>query len=256
VNAWTTVADKVARENARERVAGARARLTDLNRTYQAALAAARAHQDPNLSPEGLANRQRELTEQVHRQHRGQFEQLRAQINSDVDTLRRWADSARPQVGTTPADLQRAQVAWDRVRMRLEAGMTLPQVLATATQDEALAVREWAPTWLEVNAFVAHSKAGGPRAAFEAPDPAAVMRSADARLAEINGGEVVQAFTALREAEAVAAGAAPLLQHAEHVAKGVRSDPLTAAIQARYAAEAAGSTLEDVGEGGVAEDVS
>lgn len=245
--------DSIARRNAVERLQANRTRLTELGKQLRVDLAEAR--KIPNAedySADGLERliAQRQAT--VRRKLGEQVAQLKAQIDGDVDMVRRQADATRPKLGNDALALQRAQMKWDQVRMRLEAGMSIQQVLSTADADTALALREWGPAWIEVQAFGARSDLDG-YLPYQAPDTTALMRSIDARLAEISGTGAAETLTALRDAEVVQAGASPVLAYLEQVANGSDTDGggLTAAIEsslatreatAYYAGQAAADT--------------
>ncbi|WNB84531.1 hypothetical protein [Cellulomonas sp. ATA003] len=244
-NVWETVADKVARDAARQRVSTARSRLTELHKQLDDALHAARTHRDPNLSDEGLGNKQRELTQRAHDTIGPQIKQLQAQVHGDADTLRRWAEDARPKVGDDATSLMRHQVAWDRVRMRLEAGMPMQQILTTATREEALAIREWAPAWMDAQTYNAAQHGGLSAGLYSPPDTTGLMRSIDDRLAAIEGGQVAAAIAAAREAEVVVAGVEPIVRHLDTLAAGGQSDALGAALESHYKAQEAAAGYQD-----------
>lgn len=240
---WAAAAfDGVARRKAVERLQENRRRLTELGKNLRNDLAEAR--RVPNAedySPEGLERMIAHRQDLVRRKLGEQITQIKAQIAGDADLIRRQAEQARPQLGTDALALQRAQVKWDQVRMRLEAGMSIQHVLAGADVETAIAVREWGPAYLEAQAYSSRPTEGHLAAAYEPPDTTALMRSIDARLAQVGGPEVAATLEALREADVVAAGAGPVLQHLEQVAAGTdtHGGGLSAAIESSLAANEA-----------------
>lgn len=233
---WASAAfDGVTRDRAGERLKANRARLTDLGKQLRQDLAEAANVPDPeDLSPEGLAKQVAFRQDQVRRRLGGQITQVRSEIATDLDAVRRDADRVRPKVGDDALSLQRAQVKWDQVRMRLEAGMTIQNVLAGADRDTAMAIREWAPAWMEAQAFAVRPQ-DVTHLGHQAPDPSALLRSIDARLAEVEGGQVAKSLSALRAAEAAAAGAWPVVEHLESVVHG--ADPSTGGLDAALASQ-------------------
>jgi len=240
------------RKNALERVRETKAKITSLMREIESDLAEVRSLRDPMLSAEGLRAKRAEMQEQLRAKHAHAIEALKEDLAFDVETLTDFVDKTRPRVAEDAASLMRVQMRWDQVRMRLEAGAPITKVIAEAGVEELLALREWAPTWVS-----AQSESSRPRGVdgheFEGPDPSGLLRTIDERLAEESGGEYAEGFTAAREAEGVAAYAAPMLAHLGVLAAGGKSDAMYAAIEARLAQQEVSAPLETAADAAYAD---
>lgn len=199
----------------------------DLNtarRAYTTAAQDARAHQDPDLTPEAL-NRQRQDREAAARTA---YAQALRPVREDYD---RAAHLNAKALAKVPAPTGSTRDAWERVTMRLNAGATLDAVISTADVLTLQAVREWAPTYLAANG-------GDPAAAPVLGER--LERATLARYAALTDDADMAA--ALAEAPALA-GLAVTLEDAEAEAQGVPgAGGLDGAVAAALAAQAAGAT--------------
>lgn len=238
------------RADAQATLKAAPARLLQLRREYDTALDAARAYTNPDMTPEGVQKQREQLVARAHADYQPRFAGIRAQVDTARATIATWAEQARPRLGDTAADLQRAQAGWDRVRSRLDAGMSMAQALEHATVDELLGAREWAPTYVQNQDYAEHSKSRDPLP-FTPRDQTQLLHSIDARLGQVAGGDAAKAMAALRDAETTAAEVTPWLQHAAAaVAGGPASDGLAAAMQSRVdASHARAAFATDDGAG-------
>jgi hypothetical protein len=183
-------------------IATAKAQISALLRDLNAAQGKARGYQDPNLSAEGLAAKSAELDAAARKDAAPRLEALRAEVAADVAAATTKGAAALPKFGEDAAAIARSQRAWDKARMRLDAGMSLRAVLANASIEEALAIKEWGPAWTEAQTY----KAGAGRSGIpSAPDHAPLLRSVDTYLAELAGPDVVKALTAAHDAAGVGA---------------------------------------------------
>lgn len=228
--------------SARDRLAEAGTALFELRRTLQRELTDARRYSDPDLTPEGQRRRQGDLAEAARAKAAPQLEQLRTQVRDDSEALQRWASENRPAIGEDAAALARA---WDGVKVRLDAGMNLPQILASADRGTVLAVQEFAPAWLEAAAFAtsSHGLAAGE---YVPPDGSGLRRQVDDRLLTITTGDEQLSVAVRREADAAVAGFEPLADHTSALIRGdsgAAEAGMTAAIEAQMGAAAAAAGL-------------
>lgn len=221
-------------------------RISRVNRDLQTAVANARGFQDPDLSPQGLANRREQLMEQARSKAAAELKQLGGERQRHEARVRAWAEPKRPKVADDPVQLQKLSMAWDRARAMLDAGRSIPQVLATATDPLVpLAIREWAPDYLRAST-PAPSGMDGLR---EEPDYSGLVRSADDRLAELHGGDVKTATGMLRELEVTNAGWQAQQRAIDTQVAGGPFDGLYAAIETHYAEQSAGAGYQDADSG-------
>ena len=203
------------------------ANLTAARRAYYAAVQTARTHQDPDLTPEALT-RQRQDREAAARAAYAQALRPVVVVTDRAARLNAMALAKVPGPTGSTADV------WRRVEMRLGAGATLDQIVATADVPTLQAVREWAPTYLAVNG-------GDPAAAPALGDR--LERATLARYAAIT--EDTDTAAALAEAPTLA-GLAVTLDDAEAEAQGIPgAGGLNGAVAAALAVQAAGSTTVD-----------
>ena len=136
--------------------------------------------------------------------------------------------------------------------MRLDAGMSLRAVLANASIEEALAVAEWGPAYTEAKAYRPPTLGEALHPAGTAVDHGPLMRSVDARLADVAGPKAVAALAAAREANAVRVGVEVQGKYLDSVIAGTftSTTPMAAAIDAHHAEQAARAGLPaDTGTG-------
>ena len=187
----------------------------------------AHAHQDPDLAQDAL-DRHRQDREAVVRTP---YAQALRPIREDYDRAARLNAKA---LAKFPTPTGSTADVWRRVEMRLGAGATLDQIVATADAPTLQAVREWAPTYLAVNG-------GDPAAAPALGDR--LERATLARYAAIT--EDTDMAAALAEAPALA-GLTVTLDDAEAEAQGIPgAGGLNGAVAAALAVQAAGSTTVD-----------
>lgn len=233
-------------EQARERISGARQRLTQLRRALETELQEARAYHSPDYTPEGLANRRQELADQVRAKYAPQLQQLQAQVSNDAETLTSWAEKHRPRLADDAVALQRAQIRWDGVRAQLDAGKPMRAILASADLDTVLAIAEWAPAWMEAQAY-ANRRHGEPPATV---DTNALHSAITARLTEVASPDARWALTAQQEAQAASGGFTPLADHARSLLDPTAPpvDALQAAIASHYGAQDGRASLAALGD--------
>jgi hypothetical protein len=144
------------------------AQMQALTRDYRNAMQEAHSYKNDHLTAEGLQAKRAQLIQQAGAAHRGKVDQLRASMKTESDQLRAHALQSIPKAEGSTRD------SWERVRMLLDAGQSLPQVIAKADAGSLHAIREWAPTYLD-------AKTNGART-----DLAPFERSLTERWAEIS----------------------------------------------------------------------
>ena len=229
-------------EQARERISTARQRISDLSRQLSSDLQAARNFHSPDYTFEGLEKQRRELADTARTKHRQAFEQLQSEVQSDRETVARWAEQKRPRLADDATALQRAQMAWDGVRMRLDAGMSWQALIQGADEPTLLAVQEWGPAWIEAQSY-RERQPGQPAAEV---DPQALRSAVDARLLEVSTGEARWALQAESEASVAAGGFEPMARHAQALLSGGPTDSLSAALEAHYGAQLAAPSMAGI----------
>lgn len=142
-----------------------------LHRDYRNALDEAKAHQDSNLSPDGLVVRRKQLAEQADKAFGSKLEQLKSRMDSESGQLKSQALRAIPKTEGSTRD------SWERVKMLLDAGQSLHQVIGKADVSQLQAIQEWAPTWIEAKSkgtitdFAPFQRSVNQRWAQVAPNP-------------------------------------------------------------------------------------
>lgn len=232
MNAWT----KMDARNAAERLAAAREKVGQARRALRDAVSQAATWTDPDghLTAEGVRAERERRAQAARDRYLPELEQLRAQVESDRETVARYTERARPRLGDDAAAATRAALTWEGVRARLDAGMSPARILATADADTALVLEQYGPAWLEARAYAANPHAE--------PDPgqlAGFRAAVAARLEEVTTGDARDALRIARRAELAAAGVGPLLEDAAVVAAGGQGDALASAIASRLEVESA-----------------
>jgi hypothetical protein len=250
-----------------------RTQLLQLRRDLANEILAARSVPGPRtttgeslLSPSGLAQHRRELVDKV----RAKYAPKLADLVEDVETRAKFlagdAQRARPMPGSDAASQMALQRSWDQVRTRLDAGMPLRTVIDNADLDTLHAIREWAPSHLEAQAFHEHQRTGlhstgsmiGITRTFQPPDLTWLTARIDERYAELAGGKVA---TALREGQQSAAAVAGFRANAQTLqleleGHSVPGGPIVAGIAAHYAEQAAAGIAPDEDSGDAAPSAS
>lgn len=117
--------------------------ITELHRATSDAIVNARNYRNDDLSSAGL--------------HKARGEMLTAAQNTAIEALAKARTSLTSALATatkSAASTLRADGStrdeWERVRILLDAGKSLADIVDEATtRDRIIAIREWAPTWLE-----------------------------------------------------------------------------------------------------------
>ncbi|MBO0920364.1 hypothetical protein J1G42_05940 [Cellulomonas sp. zg-ZUI222] len=210
-----------------------------LKRQLQADISAAQTHRDPNLSPEGLSAKRAELTKSARERHAAALSSLRTRMEAEASTTAEQAEKVRPQ-----ADADTLARKWGQVRMRLDAAIPLQRIVAKADAETLAAIREYAPTWFEVQ----HEKRQPSGLTRTDADVSAAMRqltnSIDARLIEIGDATTAEAIKADREARAAVAEFDNHAAYVDGVTSGRGADALGLAVAAAMQSQAATAGLD------------
>lgn len=204
-------------------------RLNEATARYTAARHDAAHFEDEDLSIPARDRRRAELAQTAQDAYRHDVDAARAALDAAQATHQRNLDRVPDPQGST-------RDAWDRARMLLDSGRTLAEVVATADRETLLALKEWAPTYLETIA-----PAPAPGEARVPVDLAPFERSLRTRWVELTGDQTLA--DALAQAPTLAALEVQL-RHAEAVAAGNgHAAGLRGAVEAELAAQAAAATL-------------
>jgi hypothetical protein len=137
--------------------------------------------------------------------------------------------------------------SWERVKMVLDAGISLHQVVAQATPEQLHALAEWGPAWMAAQS-AASRQTGLAAGEWQAPDASQLQRSIQSRGAEVLGGSASQSIAEALNAGVVVAGIEQTATNlAARAAGSTAVDPLTAAMNAHYAQQGAQVSLSPAG---------
>jgi hypothetical protein len=128
--------------------------LQHLTRDYRNAVQQAQSHTDEHLNYDGLQAKRAELVKRAATAHRGKLDQLISNMDSESSVLKSRAQKAIPAAEGSTRD------SWERVRMLLDAGQSLQQIIAKADAGSLHAIREWAPTYLDAKSKGAQTDLG------------------------------------------------------------------------------------------------
>jgi hypothetical protein len=114
-----------------------------IKRDYSNAVREAQVYKSDHLTPEGLRVKRGELVQRATAAYRSKLEPLK----TNMDTESNWIKARA--VRAVPPNTGGTRDNWERVKMLLDAGQSLQQVIAKADAGALHAIREWAPTWLD-----------------------------------------------------------------------------------------------------------
>lgn len=217
-------------------------KLTETSKSLAEKLHAALNHQDRDLTPEGLAKRRLDMASMVRNSFGRKVQEHRTELYYDHRN-RAAFDKHRIKLDwNNPAQVAKAQSKWAAVREKLDAGLTIGQIIEHADETTLAAVREF---WGDhAEAKQAGSLVSGQT--FEPVDTTAVLRAVDERTAVVKGAE--GSLRTAREATAAEASARITIDHLEAVCEGRTNDVTDlgvalAAAAARSDALAPGSAI-------------
>lgn len=207
--------------------------IAQLNRDFSEALASAQSHQDPHLTADGLTAKRASLAKKAQDTTAAKLQELKAAFDDNVDMVKRDAARLIPKAEGSTRD------AWERVKMILDAGIPLQQVVTQATPEQLHALAEWGPAWMASQSAAARTTGLGADA-WQAPDVSQLERSIQARWAEVLGGTAGNAVSEALNADVLAAGIHQTTTYlGARAAGGTTVDPLTASLNTHYAQEGA-----------------
>ncbi|GGV83855.1 hypothetical protein GCM10010294_60880 [Streptomyces griseoloalbus] len=149
---------------------------------------------DPNLSPEGLEARRRELAQQARQLGATLADALGREVQRAALVARDAADR-HTAAGDTNEQLLaelRLSRAWERARAQLDAGAALSEVIESADVDTLRALRTEYPAYLRAQ----DKRRGLDRAQGDQTDPTAAIRAVDEALVPLLPGEAGKALAA------------------------------------------------------------
>lgn len=223
---------------AAETMRTARERASTLTKQLSDALGKARTFTDPNLSPQGVAEKRAELESTFRAAAANDLAKLKADIEHSRAVL---ADAAteHTKIPGDPASLIRAEQKWRQVERILNAGGDLLQQIHKADLDTALAIAEFAPSWAEAQTARPHGLHGAISNALGATAPEVapgIRRNVYARLAEVTpDAALAETLRGTLTAEQGAAGAEPWLYAAGQLIDVGHADMLGTAINSQLA---------------------
>jgi hypothetical protein len=219
-------------------------KLTELQRSYDAAIAQANAFTDPELSAEGSAKRRADLAAAARTSYKGKLDQLAREFKAEAADAKRVGQEAIPAAPTDTAQ------AWGRAKMLLDAGQSLQQIVAKADPALLHAVTEWGPTYLEAEAYKGRSDGF----AAVAVDAGPLQRSIRQRWVEVLDGFAPGRIERGTEAEAAEAQFTVSAEHFGAKLDGVNTgmNDLASAIEAQLAGQRASAGLAPAVEGDAA----
>lgn len=195
----TTYTDAQRVQDARQRIAEARQALSTVGKTYAEAVRSVRSAVNANaeLSREGKAQAERDGIARARSEADAQLASIRGDITSAEASLQRIAnDAPRPDADA----VARQGVHWRRAESLLAAGRTVPDLLRSETDPDALAaLRAELPTYLAAQTQRPRGIAG---AGWSEPDMSRVLLAVDRRIAEVGSGADAAAAAAARVAAA------------------------------------------------------
>lgn len=202
-------------------------KLTNIKRSFEEAMKVT----DPDLSPAG----QQKATDRIRARYKEELGQLSNEFRREAEETIR---TGREAVPAAPAD---TRPDWEKVKMLLDAGMQLRQIVAQADPRMLHAIKEWGPTYLQAESIKSKNDSWDSSAPV---DVAPLERSIDNRWAEVLDGFAPGRIARAGEAAAVAAQFEISAKHFEQKLDGVSGqDDLSMAITAQLAGQAARAEL-------------
>lgn len=197
---------------------------------------AARNYQHPDLSDEGLTRHRERLIEQVRAKYGKQIDDHRSALYIDRD--RTAFDQYRPKLDWNNAGaVAKAKAKWEAVQTKLDAGLSIGQIIESADASTLAAINEF---WTD-HAEAQQAANLDPTQQYEAPDTTAVQRAVEDRAADLGGNTGRAALTKARQAEGLHAYAKVTLDHLDRAVAGQNTgvDDLHAALEAKQAEQQA-----------------
>lgn len=228
------------------------AKLTKLQHEYAGELRKAQEFENPDISLDGLdmnarksfsdrANEpfRKERVEGVQAAYKKKLASLTDDFNQEAERAK---NAGRDAIPAAPAE---TSAQWAKVKMLLDAGKNLHQVVASADPGMLHAIKEWGPTYLQAENTKGKpaTLAGGGQDA--AVDPAHLERSITQRWCKVLDDDSAGRITGGLDAAVTAAQFERSAQHLEAKFAGSNRgvSDLRAAADAHYAGENAALDL-------------
>ena len=208
------------------------------SKAFDAELREALNYRDNDLTPEGLEKQRNFLADRVRAKYSNAIDEHRSALYYDRDHEK--FDSYRPRLDWNKSgDVAKAQAKWAAVEKKLEAGLSIAQVIATADNTTLVAINEFYPDYHETQTIAARTQAGSDQ--YTVPDTSAVSRAVDDRAAEIGGTSAQNALKTARNSAGLHAYANVALNRLKATAEGRHNTTtdLDSALQADYAEQTA-----------------
>lgn len=205
-------------------------------KAFQAEMHDARNYTNPDLSDEGIERHRERMIEQIRAKYGKEIDNHRSALYIDRD--RSAFDSYRPKLDWNNAgSVAKAQAKWAAVQAKLDAGLSIGQIIETADNTTLTAINEF---WTD-HAETQQAATLGRGQQYEAPDTTAVQRAVDDRAADLGGHSGRAALTKARQSEGLHAYAEVTLDHLGRAVAGQNTgvDDLHAALEANRAEQQA-----------------
>lgn len=175
---------------------------------------AARNYTDNDLKHEAIERHRKYLAERARGKYAKEVAEHRSALYYDRD--HEAFDKYRPRLDWNKAgDVAKAQARWAAVQGKLDAGLSIGQVIASADDATLAAINEFYGEYAETQAVKA-----GDATNYEVPDVSAVHHAVDDRAAAIKGSNAVSALTRARGSAGLHAYAGVVLDHLEALTEG------------------------------------
>ena len=194
---------------------------------------AARNYTNPDLTPEGLDKERERLAERARSTYAKEVDGHRSSLYLDRD--RSAFDKYRPKLDwNKPADVAKAQSKWTAVQGKLDAGLSIGQIIETADATTLVAINEFYPDHAETVAARSTDRAASSTKpltcrTFIVPSTTALPRSV--------GPPLQTLCKTARDAAGLHAHADVMLKYAEQETQGINHgmDPIYVAVSAQQA---------------------
>lgn len=197
---------------------------------------AARNYTSPDLTHEGLSKHRERLVEQVRAKYGKEVAAHRSSLYIDRD--RSAFDRYRPKLDwNNTGQVAKAQAKWDAVQTKLEAGMSIGQIIVAADDSTLAAINEF---WADhAEAQQAALSVQGQQ--YGAPDTTAIQRAVEDRAADLGGNTGRTALAKSRQAAGLHAYAEVTLNQLDQAVAGRVSgvSDIHAALEAQHAEQQA-----------------
>lgn len=178
-------------------------------------LHAARNYTNPDLTDEGLSKQRELLVDRVRAKYGKEVDGHRSALYLDHD--RSAFDKYRPKLDWNNAGtVAKAKAKWEAVQTKLNAGLSIGQIIDSADDTTLAAINEFWTDHAE-----AQQAAGTSRGQqYEAPDTTAVQRAVEDRAADLGGNTGRGALAKSRQAAGLHAYAEVTLNHLDRAVAG------------------------------------